>query len=116
MAGRYDFFVHLADGDVVVADAGEGLHEVVQFVVMRGEERLGLELAVVDILDDGPGDRDTVVSRGTTAEFVKEDETSLAEVIEDGRSLVHLNHKSGFTQGDIIGRTDTSEYFVHYAY
>ena len=48
--------------DVEVLDALETLLHLVQLVIMRGEEHLRMSLsALVDMLDNGPGDGDTIV-------------------------------------------------------
>ena len=62
-----DLAVHLTHGDVVVTDALEGLLHLVQLVIVRREERLGMSAVLMDILDNRPGDRDTVVGAGAAA-------------------------------------------------
>ena len=59
--------------DVEVLDARETLLHLVQFVIVRGEEHLRMTFcALVDMLDDGPGDGDAVVGRGATSQLVEE--------------------------------------------
>ena len=85
--------VHLADGDVVVAYACKRSLHLVEFVVVCGEQRLGVALVLMDVLHDRPCDAYTVVGRCAATQFVKQHQTALAQVVKDAGSLVHLHHE-----------------------
>ena len=102
--------VDLAGGDVVVLHALETPLEVIEFVVVRSKEGLGAPVGiVVQVLDDSPSDRDTIVGAGTTAQLVEEDEGAGREGIEDARGFLHLDHEGRFATGDIVRGSDTGE-------
>ena len=67
----------------------------------------------MDIFDDGPGDGDAIVGAGAASQFIKEDEASLGEVVEDAGRLVHLHHEGGLAQSDVIGGTHAGEDLVY---
>ena len=108
-----DLAVHFAHGDIVIADALEGLLHLVELVIMGSEERFGMAFILMDILDNRPCDGDAVIGTGTSSEFVKEHETAFGEVIEDRRRFVHLDHEGGLTHGDIIRCADAREDLIH---
>ena len=62
-----------ADGDVGVFEAGLGVLEVGEFVVVGGEEGAAAD-AVVQVLGDGPGEGDAVEGAGAAADLVEDDE------------------------------------------
>ena len=66
----------LAHGDADVVHACEALGEQRELVVMRGEERACAD-AVVQMLDDGPGEREAVVGGGAAAHLIEQDERAL---------------------------------------
>ena len=66
------FIAHLLDRDVVILDALEGAFHLVQLMIMSSEKGLGTgPWMLVDVFDNGPGDRDTVVGAGSTAQLVE---------------------------------------------
>ena len=64
--------VHLAYGYIIVAYAREGSLHLVKFVIVGGEQRLGVALVLVNILHDSPGDAYTVVGRCAATQFVEQ--------------------------------------------
>ena len=65
LAHKNHLAVNLLHRHVVVLDALEVLLHLVQLVVVGGKERTGLRLGVlVQILHDGPCNRDAVVGAG----------------------------------------------------
>jgi len=68
---------------VIVLDRIKQLFELGEFVVVGGEERLGVAV-LMDEFDDGPGDGETVVGGGAAADLVEEDERARGCGIENG--------------------------------
>ena len=74
------------------------LLHLVELVVVSGEERTGVTTwTLVDIFDDGPCYADAVVRGSAPAQFIKEDEASLAEVVQDVGCFAHLTHERTVT-------------------
>ena len=79
-------------------------------MVVRSKEGLRAPVGiVVQVLDDSPSDRDTIVGAGTTAQLVEEDEGAGREGIEDAGGFLHLDHEGRFATGDIVRGSDTGE-------
>ena len=93
------------------------LLHLVKFVIVSGKESTSpYPTMLVKILYDSPGNRDTIVCRGTTTKLVKEHERVVCGIIEDICSLSHFHHKGRFSNSKVIRSTHTSEYLIHYAY
>ena len=86
--------------------------QVVQFMVMRGEERLGAFAKLVDVRDDGPCDGHAVVRGGSATNLVQQHQRAVGQVVQDHRGFQHLHHEGGFSAGNIIGRTHARENLV----
>ena len=110
-----DLTVYLTHRDIEVTDTVQrGLH-LIELVIVRSKKGLSVRRMVMDVLDNSPSDRDTVISGGAASQLIKEDETALTEVIKDSRGFVHLHHKSGLALRDVIRSTDAREDLIHYA-
>ena len=108
--------VHLTHGHVPVLDARKVFLHLVEFVVVRSEERAGMRLRIfVDVLHDGPGDGYAVVSRRAAPQFVEEHERTLREVVHDVGGFGHLHHKRALPHRNVVAGTDTGEDFVDHA-
>ena len=70
----------------------------------------------MQILDDGPGDRNTVIGRGAPAKLVKQDKRMGSHIVQDVGSLYHLHHKRRFAEWNVVWGTHTSEYLIHQTY
>ncbi|MPN59590.1 hypothetical protein SDC9_207311 [bioreactor metagenome] len=68
---------------------------------------------LVYIFHDGPGNGYTVVGTCTSPQFIKEYQATVRQVVQDIGSLVHLYHKSGFPERDIVGCSHSGEYLVY---
>ena len=82
-------------------------------MVMRGEECFAAELArVVDVLDDGPSNRESVEGACSAADFVEYDEAARGGVGKDVGGFEHLDHEGALAGGNIVLGADTGEYPV----
>ena len=97
-----------------VVDAFELRGERGHFVEMGGEQS-SATVALVQVLDGRPGDRQAVEGRGAAAYFIEDDEGVLAGLIEDRRGLDHLDHEGRVPAGKIVGRADAREQPVDHA-
>ena len=70
-----DLLPHFAHRDAVVFDALELVRQLVELVVMCGEQRFGPVVAVaVEVLGDAPGNADAVVGAGAPPDLIQQDE------------------------------------------
>ena len=108
--------VNLLYRHIIVGNAPVGLFHFIQFMVMRGKQRLGVSLAVlVQIFHYRPCNRDTVVCTCSTSELVKQYQATLAYVVEYRGRLGHFDHKSRLTERYVVACTHTGENLVDYA-
>ena len=113
-AQENDLIVDFLHRHVIVLDTLEGLFHLIQFMVVRGEERARFGARMfVDILHNGPRNGNTVVSRSTAPQFVEEHQTAGRKVVQYVRRLVHLHHKRRLAYGDVIAGSHTGKYLVH---
>ena len=86
-------------------------------MVVRGKQCPGLRFGMfMQILHNGPGNTDTIVSGSTSSQLVKEHQRLRRNVVQDVRSLGHLYHKRRFSQRNIIRCPYPREYLIHQAY
>ena len=91
--------------------AGEAIElrgERGQLVIMRREQGAAA-IAVVEMLDRSPGDREPVIGRGAAADLVEDDEGARPRLVEDRRGLDHLDHEGRAAAREIVGRADPAE-------
>ena len=112
---KHHLAVNFLNADVVVHDALEGFLHLVQLVVVGSKQRLGPGSVLVDVLDNAPGNGDTVIGARATAQFIEQNEASLTHVVEDGSRLGHLDHEGRFAQRDVVTGSHTGENLVHHA-
>ena len=101
---------------MVVLHSRVQLLEVVEFVVVGGEQGLGPFAGAVDVFHEGAGYRHSVVGRGAAADFIEQHERAGGEVVHDHRGLQHLHHEGGFAAGDVVGRAHPGEDLVEPAH
>ena len=66
------FIVHFLHRHIVVLDTLEGFLHLVQFMIMGGKQGACFRFRMfVDILYDGPGNRNTVISRRTAPQLIE---------------------------------------------
>jgi hypothetical protein len=80
---EHDGAVVLARADRDVAHVGRRLGELGQLVVVGREQRAAFPV-VVQVLGDGPGDREAVVGARAAADLVEDDEGCGASPAQDG--------------------------------
>ena len=108
------FVIDLLHRNIVVLDTLERSLHLVQLMIMRGKQCLRTGIGMfVDIFDNRPGNRNTVVCACPASQFVKQDKTAGRHVVEDIRSLVHLHHESGFSDRNVIRSSHTCKYLIH---
>ena len=98
-----------------ILDPGIRLRQVVQFVVVRREQRLRPVTIFMNIFHDRPGDGHPVIGRGAPADLVQQHQRTGGEVVEDHRRLQHLHHEGGLAAGDVVGSADAGENLVEIA-
>src|SRR5580704_7053967 len=80
----------LLNGDVNVLHAGKEISKLSELVIVRGEER-ACACVLLQMLDDGPGDREAVKRRRTAADFIEKHETRWSGVVQDGGDFAHFD-------------------------
>ena len=108
VAKEDDFVGSFFYGDVDVGDGGEEIGELGEFVIVRGEEGASASV-LLQMLDDGPGDREAVEGGGAAADFVEEDEAGGSGVVEDAGDFAHFDEEGGAAAGEIVGGADAGE-------
>ena len=66
--------VHFLDGDMIILHTGIDAFQVIEFMVMGSEKRLGPVPVLMDILYYRPGDGHAVISRSPPAYLVQKDQ------------------------------------------
>ena len=78
-------------------------------LVEVGGEQCAAAIALVQMLDRGPGDGKPVECCCAAADLIEDDERSLARLIEDRRGLHHLDHEGRAPARDVVGRPHARE-------
>ena len=84
------------------------LAKSVEFVVVGGEEGAAADV-VVEVFDDGPGERDAVVGAGAAADFVEDHQAARRGGVEDVRGLDHFDHERALAAAEFIAGADAGE-------
>ena len=109
-AEKDDVVLPFAGDHVVVGDAGYGVCQSGQFVVVRREQRLrpgarpGRQM-----LGDRPRQAEPVECGGAAADFVEQHQALGRRGVENPGCLLHLQHERGLTAGNVVGSADTGE-------
>ena len=112
LAQKNNLVVPLAHRLVEIANAAAFLGKFRQFVIMRREECARPNL-VVQKFGHAPGDGKTVECRCSAADLVQNYQAPLGGVIDDVRSLVHLDHERRLAAGEIVICPHAGENAVH---
>ena len=112
LAEENHFPAHFLDGDVEILHAGIYAFQIVEFVIMGGEEGHCPLSVLVDVLHYCTGDGHPVVGGCSPADFIQEDQRTFREIVQDHRSLEHLDHEGGLSAGDIVRGSDPGEKLV----
>jgi len=75
---------------------------------MRGEEGAGSGV-LLQMLNDGPSNGETVKSGGAAADFVEQDQARGRGVIKDSGNLGHFDEEGGAAAGEIVAGADARE-------
>ncbi len=111
------FLVHFAHGNVEIFYSRADLRHFVQLVIVRREKRLcSGGRVVVYVLHHGPCDSYTVVSARAASDFVEQHQRAGRYVVQNIRRFEHLHHERGFALRNVVRRSHTGEYLVHYSY
>src|SRR6267143_4174927 len=87
---------------------GEKLCELRKFVVMGGEERARADV-FLKMLDNRPGDGETVKRGGAAAHFIEKNKTCGSGMGENGGNFAHFDEKSRAATREIVARTNARE-------
>ena len=85
--------------------------ELGELVVVRREERAAAD-DVVEVLGDGPRDREAVVRARAAADLVEDDERAARRATEDVRRLLHLDHEGALAAREVVARADAREHAI----
>src|SRR5690606_40255805 len=103
-------------GNIIIFDSIKGGRHFVELMVMGGKKGLGPCRMLMKVFRNCPGYGNSVVSTGTPAYFVKEDQASFGQIVKDGGGFVHLYHKSGVSHRDIVAGPYPSKNFIDIAH
>ena len=101
---------------MIILYSFQAVLQLIQLVVMRGEQRFGLVGMLMDILYDAPGNRDTVIGAGSPAYLIQYNEAAAADIIDNARGFVHFHHKGRFSPAQVIGGAHAREYLICKSY
>jgi hypothetical protein len=100
----------LDGGHVPVAQQWQALAELRQLVVVRGKQRAAAQLGiVVDVLDQGLGNRHAVVGAGAAPHFVEDDEAFGGALRQNSGGFGHFDHKRALAGGNVVLGADACE-------
>ena len=110
LAQEDDVVLPLARRDVEVDDAGRGVGEIGELVIVRGEQRLRPHLRVGrEELGDRPGDAEAVEGRRAAADLVEHDQAARGRGVQDVGGLLHLDHERRVAARDVVRCADARE-------
>ena len=95
-----------------VADAGQPRLELGQLMIVGGEQGAAA-VHIMQGLGAGPGDGQTVIGRGATANLVQNDQRTSCGLCQDGCGFDHLGHEGRAAPGQIIPGPDAAKEPVH---
>ncbi|MNC91140.1 hypothetical protein D3C83_73390 [compost metagenome] len=75
-----------------VDDTAELVGELGELVIVRGKDGFGPRPGV-NMLDDGPSDRQAVEGRGSASDFVEQNKARRRGRVQNLRGLRHLHHE-----------------------
>ena len=105
---EYDVALPLLDPHGGVEQPRQFCRQRGELVIVRGEQRPAA-VALMQMLDRRPGDRQPVEGRGAPADFVKNHQRAFAGLIENHRGLDHLHHEGGAAARQIVGSAHARE-------
>ena len=63
----------------------------------------------MNVFDDGPGQRESVVGGGAAADFIKHDQAARGGGVQDHSGFGHFDHEGGTAARQVIGGADSGE-------
>ena len=112
LAQEDDLLFPFADGHIVILHARPGTGQIRQLMVMRGEQRAGLQL-VMQVLRHGPRDGKTVKGSRAAPDLIQNNQGTFRGVIQNQGRLAHLHHEGGLAARQIIAGAHAAENAVH---
>ena len=94
---------HLGIGHV-----GQQLGQLVELVVVGGEDRAGAEVAG-QVFGHRPGDREAIEGGGAAADLIEQHQGALAGVVKDVGGFGHLHHEGGLAAGQVVDGANAGE-------
>ena len=80
---------------------------------MGGKESLGLRAGVVvEILHHTPRNGDAVVGTRTPANLVQQHKAAVGDIVENGGTFEHLDHKGTLALRDVVAGTHAGENLI----
>ena len=86
--------------------------KVVKLVIMSGKQGLCPMAVFVNVFYDSPGNRHSVIGRGTPSDFIQKHKGTLGKIVQNHGGFKHLHHKSGFSAGNVVRRAHAGENLV----
>ena len=116
LAEENHLLAHFLHCNVEILHTGEGLLHIVEFVIVGGEKGLCPLTVFVDVLHYGPGYGHSVVSGGSTADFIQQHQGPGRNIMQNHSRLQHLDHKGGLPSGYVVRCTHPGENLVETAH
>ena len=96
------FMGRLFMGDMIVLYPVELMLELIELMVVGRKYGLGAGLVFLNIFYDRPGNGNTIVGTGTSADLIQQDQAAGGYVVHNAGGLVHLHHKGRFSAAQVI--------------
>src|SRR3989339_1148006 len=86
----------------------QSLNNRYKFVIMSRKKSLCSDF-IMDVFANRPRDRHPVVSTSTATYFIEDYQASFCRIIDNVRSLLHLNHECTLASYKVVRSTDARE-------
>ena len=72
-------------------------------MIVRGEQCPGSQVpAVLDMLRNSPGDAQSIVGAGSSADLIQENQTAGGRAVQDVSGLDHLHHEGALSGSQVV--------------
>ena len=99
-----DMVALLFHGYSEVLHTGQRLFELIEVVIVRGEERLCPDR--VQVFRDRPGQCQAIVSAGAAPDLIQNHQGARRGIVQNIRGLVHLHHERALAACQVVVRSD----------